>query len=518
MLRFRLPAVAFVTAFVVPFASPITPRASAQDVLLDIKSPVQKAQAAMGIAIGDWDGDGIGDLAIGAPGDDTIAIGAGAVRIHSGKDGSILATFYGANFDDQFGSPLARMPDLDGDGIDDLAVAAINTGFSGKSSGSVYLYAGRTGALLRRIDGPAATLFFGQPLGSLGDVDGDGTADLYVGNDYGRDDLVHVYSGADGHRIITINGTTGELFGAAANAIDDLDGDGVRELLVGATLHVNSNKFRVGAAYVVSPVTGAILRTQEGAFGGEQFGADVAALADLDGDGVHDYAVAAAYDDQAYAAMVLVYSGATGAQLAKITTPIPGLELLAPGMIDAGDLNGDGIGDIAVYGTWSDSTLYEREPAALLFSGKNFLELDRIDTHDNVGMFLSRFGDLNGDGRDDLLVGLLDSELDGEVVVYAGDDLWLNITPGEAAAGATVQFNTREGPPGTLTLLSLEAIDGAPTFQVVGGVKQFGALGGNKFYGTVPSGLAGHDFTLRAYANDANGKVIASAARTLHCE
>ena len=516
MPRIHLPTVAFATSFLALIALPFGGRARAQDILLDVKSPVPGADAENGIAIGDWDGDGIADLAIGAPRDSTAASEAGAVRIHSGKDGSILANFYGVNSDDYFGGALVRMPDLDGDGIDDLAVTALYADFAGTDTGSVYLYSGRTGAFQRRIDGPATSTVFGYPIGSLGDVDGDGIGDLFVGN-FGGSNLIHVHSGADGHEITTLNGpVAGEYFGIDADALDDLDGDGVRELLVGAKWHLDSKGNPIGAAYVVSPVTGAVVRKHEGTFWGGYFGYETAALEDLDGDGVNDYAVSSKNDEQFYAARIDLFSGASGAALGKITTPNPGLEFLGTQIVSAGDVNGDGSGDLAVGGWWSD-TKGNGGGSAFLFSGKNLLELDRIDTQ-GIGTVLSPFGDANGDGFDDLLVGWWDLAFDGEVVLYSGDDLWLDVTPSEAFAGDTVQFNTREGPPGTLTLLALEAIDGTPTFMILGGVRSFGALGGNKQFAKVPAGLAGHDFTLRAYANDANGKVIASATQLLSCK
>jgi FG-GAP repeat protein len=516
MPRLPLSFVALATTSFISFAVPISGRALAQEVLLDVPSPVPGADADVGVAIGDWDGDGIADLAIGAPRDSTAASEAGAVRIHSGKDGSVLAALYGVNADDYFGAVIVRMPDLDGDGVDDMAVSSIYADNAGTDTGSVYLYSGRTGAFQRRIDGPATDKVFGYPIGSLGDVDGDGIGDLFVGN-FGGNDLLHVHSGADGHEITTLQGPkSGEYFGVDASAIDDLDGDGVRELLVGAKWHTDPKGNPIGAAYVVSPVTGTILRTHEGTFFAEYLGYGTAALEDLDGDGVNDYAVSTRNDPQLYASMVVVFSGATGAQLGQITTPNPGLEALTQQIDNAGDVNGDGIGDILVGGGWSDVNGFGHG-AAFLFSGKNLLELDRIDTA-GIGVDVAPFGDANGDGKDDLLVGMWDLSFNGEVILYSGDDLWLNATPSEALAGQGVEFNTREGLPGTLTVLALEAIDGVPTFQLLGGVRSFGALGGNKQFAKVPGGLAGHQFTLRAYANDVSGKVIRSATQALSCK
>jgi hypothetical protein len=504
--------VAFSSTVVLSVASSIGSLARAKDVLLDIKSPVPAVGRQNGIAIGDWNGDGIVDLAIGAPYDPTAASDAGSVRIHSGKDGSVLATIYGAAADEYFGWSVARMPDLDGDGLDDLAVGALGTQVSATSSGSVYLYSGRTGALQRRIDNPSSGSSFGYLIGPMGDVDGDGIADLYVSHYSGE---VGVHSGADGHEITKITGSEVEYFGYAVCAVDDLDGDGVRDLLIGAKHHVNTQGYVVGAAYVCSGATGAILRTHEGTWNDLYLGYDTAALADLDGDGVNDYAISVDFDVLLNSAAVYLFSGATGAQIAELTPPVTPWDYFLTQVVAAGDVNGDGVGDVAIEGSWIDVN-GQSGGAVYLFSGKTLLGLDRIEVPDLL-LHIAPFGDLNGDGRDDLVVGGVAASLDGEVFVFAGDDFWLNATPTSARAFDTVEFDSREGPTGNLTALVLEAIDGIPTFQIVGGVRKLGSLGGNKQFITVPPGLAGHDFTFRAYANDASGRVIASTTQVLSC-
>jgi hypothetical protein len=502
----------FVAAIVL--AAPLGGRLFAQDLLLDLKSRVKDAFAVHGIAIGDWDGDGIGDIAVGAPHDASAGIDAGAVRIHSGKDGSILAKLLGANGDDLFGTSLARMPDLDGDGIDDLAVGAPATHYAGPDYGSVYLYSGRTGALQRRVDAPAAPNF-GFLVSAMNDVDGDGIADLGV--DHWGLGEVDVISGADGHEITRITGLQSEDFGIAMSALDDIDGDGARDLLVGAMTHVNSSGLILGAAFVYSGATGALLRTHEGTFNNEKFGALTANLADLDGDGVEDYAVSAEHDDLTGASgMVVVYSGATGAELAKLLPPDSQFDWLDVVVSAAGDLNGDGVGDIAVGGTWTNRNRWSS--AVFLFSGKTFRVFDQIDIRNNAVVDLAPFGDLNGDGYGDLLVGSVFPTLNGDVSLYSGGPLWLDATPPVVFSGDPELIETREGVPAALTVLVLEAIDGTTTFQIIGGVQSFDATGGSERHLQLPSGLAGHDFTLRAYANDANGKVVASATQILICK
>jgi len=484
--------------------------AHGQRVLLEVKSPVPGADACSGIFIGDWDGDGVEDLAIGAALDSTVAKMAGAARVHSGADGSELAAFYGTNAVDYFGAVVARMPDMNGDGVDELAVSAIYADNSGTDTGSVFVYAGRTGALLLQVDGPAYIKFFGAPMGPVDDVDGDGVVDFFVSHQ-GAGDVVHVMSGANGSELTRINGVSGSEFGYAACAIHDVDGDGVKDLLIGAKHFMNSVGF-VGAAYVVSPVTGTVLRTHLGGHYSEFHGYGTAAVRDLDGDGVDDYVVTSAYDDNLVAAMVRVYSGAAGNAIGKITNFDPRTHLQTQ-VTGAGDLNGDGFGDFALSGFWYDEKNVGRS-AAFLISGRTQLLLDRIDTGD-VGFVLAPAVDFDQDGFDDLPVGIIDSSFDGKVRVYAGDDLWLVATKSRPVAGDTLDFAVREGPAGAPVLLALESVDGTPNFQVVNGLGLFDATGGYAYSAVVPKGLAGHDMAFKAYAHDASGRRIESARQSV---
>jgi hypothetical protein len=353
-------------------------------------------------------------------------------------------------------------------------------------------------ALATGADGPTALVRFGTQIGGMGDVDNDGIGDVYVGV-ASYSDVTRILSGRNG-----ANFSFSTQFGHAVTALDDLDGDGIRELLIGDR--------STSKAYVVSPTFpwGTILLYYSGAFGGQFFGEDVAALGDLDGDGVREYAIASRLDDQGFAAMVEVYSGATGVELSKIVSPDPATPL-TPQVADAGDVNGDGVRDLALSGRWTDAQAVVHA-ATFLYSGATRLLLDRLESEDD-SVVLDTAGDFDATGLDDVIVGSLGANYDGRVQILSGALLFLTPSPSHPVAGDILELATREGTPGKPTVVVVEAVDGAPTFFVVGGVATFGPLGDRKFGTTVPSGLAGHSVTLRAYANSARNKVIRSALK-----
>jgi cysteine-rich repeat protein len=257
-------------------------------------------------ALGDLDGDEIPDLAIGARGDDDGGNNRGAVymtwlaadgtlRRHMkisdaegelsgpGNPGGLLAD------DDLFGFSIARLGDLDGNGVEDLAASAAGDDGGGTDRGAVWiLRMNRLGrvAAATRIGDPDVPLLdgdrFGSGLASVGDLNGDGVPDLAVGAFL--DDTVNgtasagatrgavyiVFLDADGTLHDTdppvkiADGTTGgmpassgggpldgpDMFGSRVAALGDLDGDGVMDLLVGALQDDDGGPLR-GAAYVL---------------------------------------------------------------------------------------------------------------------------------------------------------------------------------------------------------------------------------------------------------------------------
>src|SRR5690606_15555069 len=131
---------------------------------------------------GDLDGDGHADVLGGADQEDVGALeDAGVVRAWSGRDGALIWARSGPTAGARLGFAVAGVGDVDGDGRDDFAAGAFGEGPNGAQSGRVYVWSGASGALLHTFAGAAAGDQLGWAVAGLGDVDGDGRADILVG-------------------------------------------------------------------------------------------------------------------------------------------------------------------------------------------------------------------------------------------------------------------------------------------------------------------------------------------------
>lgn len=225
-------------------------------------------------AVGNTNGNGIPDFLVKAPGFPTaVSPNAGAVYLVEGADGSLIYQFLGTSGAD-LGSTarLARMGDIDGDGFQDFAIARTMDGFAG-GLGHVEIHSGYAPAQILRDH--AATLagegFCASSLFSVGDADGDGMPEYVIGNAYypqgstlipttGR---AWLYSGATGAILTTFAPppNTGQL-GFTGGPLDDLDGDGFPEILLGSPLYgVSYSPPNQPMAHIYSTATGALLQS-----------------------------------------------------------------------------------------------------------------------------------------------------------------------------------------------------------------------------------------------------------------
>lgn len=182
--------------------------------------------------------------------------------VGTGTPGSIRWSLTSQNVeaDGFFGSTVAGIGDLNGDGTSDVAVGAIGESVEGReSAGRVYLFRGDNGDALNTIEAsePQGGAFFGSSLTRVEDLDEDGVPDILVGafgerepaNDLSNAGRIHLFSGGDGGSLQSIwspNPEEGGFFGGAVDAGALLLGDEPGDVIIGAYMEADT----LGRAYV----------------------------------------------------------------------------------------------------------------------------------------------------------------------------------------------------------------------------------------------------------------------------
>jgi hypothetical protein len=354
----------------------------------------------------------------------------------------VIHEWRGEAANDQFGWIARDIGDVDGDGVDDVVVSAPSHGDNESHAGRIYVYSGRSGRLLWNADGrPGDEL--GTGVEAAGDADGDGIPDVVASGPSGQG-IARLYSGRSGRVLQELHAPNpDEAFGSHASGAGDVDEDGHADVIIGSPGKDGEEK-SPGHAYIYSGNTGEMLFTLAGQRLGDQFGSTVAGY----DDGHKRYLVIGApRAGPAHHGRVYVYDGRTRALRFTIEADATGRALGAMFVSVPGDMNGDGVPDIYA-ADWSNAARGTSTGRIYVHSGKSgarILTLTGETAGEGFGTSPAVAGDVDGDGRADLIVGAWQygkvAQSAGRTYLYSGRQGRLLRTFTDRVPGDTLGFD-----------------------------------------------------------------------------
>ena len=400
----------------------------------------------------------------------------------NGTDGFALL---GVSGGDQAGASVDGIGDINGDGFGDLIIGAPIAESVGTNRGETYVVFGTSTAFGATVDlstldgtngfrlnGIADTDLSGRAVGGAGDINGDGLEDIIIGADYA--DPSGVLSGEayivfgstatfaasfdlsslDGTNGLTVTGVTAnDLLGKAVSGAGDVNDDGYGDFLVAAPTAdpngTDSGAVAVvfGAATSASSITASSLDGTNGfvingVAAGDRLGTSVADAGDINGDGFADIIVGAHLSDTNgtdAGAAYIVFGKASGFSAILDLSTLDGangltINGIAAGdyagraVAGAGDVNGDGFDDVLIGAPKASPNGTDSGEVYIIFGaasglgsvfelsnldGINGLTLAGIAADDFTGVSVEGAGDVNGDGFDDMIIGAYRADVGG---------------------------------------------------------------------------------------------------------
>ena len=335
------------------------------------------------------------------------------------ENAEIIHQWCGEKPNSEFGWVARVVGDLDGDKVSDFVTTAPSYE---NNRGKIYVYSSKSGKLLFEKTGkPGERL--GNGAATAGDVNLDGTPDVIVGAPYRS--AAYVYSGLDGKLLLELSsGEKNDKFGYKVCSVFDLNGDGHDDVCVSATEGKRSDD-PTGLCYVYSGKTGELMFKLRGERGGDKFGSAVCATRHG-----HDVllAIGAQDADDNKRGKVYVYRiTKTKPELAfEVSGDTNSVNLGIMFVSFPGDINQDGVPDVYA-SDFSDNSGAPGAGKVVVCSGvdgKKLLEIKGKQRGEGFGTSPSEAGDVNGDGIGDLVIGawqnLAGAKSGGRVTLHDG--------------------------------------------------------------------------------------------------
>jgi Putative metal-binding motif/FG-GAP repeat len=400
---------------------------------------------------GDQNGDGMSDVLVGASLHNGGGSGRGAVYLVYGaldteEDlASSVAKIIGQADRERFGSSVSGGQDLDGDGWDDIVAGAFGMNTGGAYAGGAYVLLGPVVGEFYSSDADSMMIgevpgdFTGTTTAMAGDVNDDGDGDFIIGA-YGQDGgggssgAVYLMYGVPSASVdlsyanAKLTGTaTGDYAGFSVGAGGDVDGDGYSDFMVGAPYEAYRGVYGGVAHLVLGPVAegvGSLTNADGNYYGttnGGRGGFSVALLGDVDNDGYDDVGIGAPDENEngPNSGSAYLFYGPTSGTLALSEADVVMYgentdDSAGYAISTAGDLNSDGKADIIVGARDDDYGASDAGAAYLITDvGSGTWTLNEAAgkvpgevTSDNLGQAVGPAGDTNGDGFDDVLIGV----------------------------------------------------------------------------------------------------------------